>query len=284
MRKQMIKKLVETVKKVAGDGLVVQIWEVEKNNGVEKCAITISESDDRIAPVIYVDGIIDDIENGDKEMREAAELIVNSYMDIKDKGHSFDVSEYQRKGFILGHVGFQMVNAERNEKMLEKTPHRKIMDLAAIYRVVINAESSFVLYEGMMKMVGITEEELYLNAVRNTGGSGFEVRTLGEMLGLPDFECGLKMYCITNKNKMFGANAILFKAEFEKVAKKADDDLYILPSSIHELLAVSASQLDLQELKTMVRDVNNTKVSPEEILGYSIYRYDRKSEEIKIVA
>lgn len=49
-----------------------------------------------------------------------------------------------------------------------------------------------------------------------------------------------------------------------------------MPSSIHEVLVVPASSMNATDLKQMVREVNDTEVSEQEILGYSVYRYNRK--------
>ena len=48
--------------------------------------------------------------------------------------------------------------------------------------------------------------------------------------------------------------------------------------SVNEVLLVRASELEdrVDELKEMVRDVNETVVAEEEILSYSVYHYDKE--------
>ena len=63
------------------------------------------------------------------------------------------------------------------------------------------------------------------------------------------------------------------------IAEALEDDLYILPCSVNEVLLVRASELEdgVDELKEMVRDVNETVVSEKDILSYSVYYYDKEN-------
>lgn len=83
---------------------------------------------------------------------------------------------------------------------------------------------------------------------------------------------------------MNGASIILYNEKLAELSAKLDDDLLIMPSSIHEVLAVPASSIDVEDLKNMVREVNDTEVSEQEILGYSVYRYNRETDTIEVAA
>lgn len=93
-----------------------------------------------------------------------------------------------------------------------------------------------------------------------------------------------KQYILTNTKKINGASSLLFNHVFREFANKVEDDLYILPSSIHEVLIVQARgySSDLPELAAMVRDVNNTEVAVDEILSYSVYKYSRDTDTLDI--
>ena len=54
------------------------------------------------------------------------------------------------------------------------------------------------------------------------------------------------------------------------------DSLYILPSSIHEVLAIAMGDPD--ELRQLVCEVNDTQVVPQERLSYNVYKYERGGE------
>ena len=66
------------------------------------------------------------------------------------------------------------------------------------------------------------------------------------------------------------------------MADRINNDLYILPSSVHELITVPASFGSCEDLKKTVRNVNDTVLVSDEILSYSVYRYSRKAGSIEI--
>jgi hypothetical protein len=54
-------------------------------------------------------------------------------------------------------------------------------------------------------------------------------------------------------------------------------DLYILPSSIHEVILLPMlDNYDREELEKMVREVNQESVSQEELLSEHVYTFYRK--------
>ena len=60
------------------------------------------------------------------------------------------------------------------------------------------------------------------------------------------------------------------------IAEELDEDICILPSSIHECLIMPVNdETDFAELRRIVKKVNDTEVSETEILSYNIYRFSR---------
>lgn len=297
MREAILRELVEEVMAVAGEGYEVSTNVVRKNNGVELQAVIVRTEGEVVSPSIYVDKFIEQIEKEEVTVAEVAEKIFGMYEGNKNPELGADVSDFTKKEYILAHVEYQLVNADRNAERLEGVPSKKIADLAALYRTVISNDdqgtASFVVTDAMMEVAGIGIEELDEAAVRNTQNAGFSTKTMqqvmAEMMGTPEemaeaMADGPQMFVLTNGRKMNGANILLFKKELAKVADKVEDDLFILPSSIHELLAIPASQESADELRQMVREVNDTQVAPDEILGYEVYRYNRETGEIEVAA
>ena len=188
---------------------------------------------------------------------------------------------------------YQSVNAERNAERLKNIPHRCVEDLAVIYRASVDmggsSTGSYVISNEIMKSAGLNAEELEKAANKNTAKAGFEIKTMAEIMAemtghkmVPDD--GPQMYVMTNKSRVNGASILLYADQLAAVAEKLHEDFYILPSSIHELLAVPVSSADCDELASMVRTVNETQVSPDEVLGYMVYRYDSKTGEVRVAA
>lgn len=297
MKEKIVMELVEEVKKVAGERYTVTLQGVKKNNGVELLAVYIRSSFEVITPAVYIDKTVKEIEREEITIMEAAQKIFDTYQERKDIDFGIEAAKLMDKQFILNHVEYQVVNAKRNVERLEGVPRKQIVDLAVIYRAVLNDGDngliSYILNENHLKLAGINADELDEAARSNTQKAGFVIKTMGEimaeMMGMNnslDEETlgGPQMYVLTNRRKVNGANILLYKDRLAEVANRLKDDFFILPSSIHELLAVPVSGTDVKELRAMVKEVNNTEVAPEEILSYEVYRYSRKTCEIEVTA
>ena len=108
-----------------------------------------------------------------------------------------------------------------------------------------------------------------------------EEEDLTEMEQIFDFENENAMYVLSNTSKLNGAAAILYPDILKDFAKSCGCDLYILPSSIHEVILVPAKgKGDIEGLNEMVQDVNATQVEPEEVLSDHVYLFDQKSAQV----
>ena len=66
--------------------------------------------------------------------------------------------------------------------------------------------------------------------------------------------------------------------------KKLGGDLYILPSSVHEVILIPKTKdLSVKELNEMVCEINSSQVPTEDVLADCIYEYSRKKKAIMIV-
>lgn len=251
MREAIAKELVGAVQEIAGNGYAVTTQETTKNNGVKMIGIEIVKQGETVVPRLYVDGIVDRVKDGFMTVEDAAKKVFEMYQNSETSEIEMDVEKWIDRKFILDHVEYQLVNAERNAERLKDIPGKKIADLVAIYRVVIGLDEdgmkSYVLTNTNLASSKISLEELDEAAKKNTEKSGFSVRTMSEVMyeltGVnpgPEIEepDGPQMYVLTNARKLHGANIMLYKEYLEIAAKKMNGDFYILPSSIHELLAV----------------------------------------------
>lgn len=196
----------------------------------------------------------------------------------------------------------EVINTAQNEEYLQGLPHRDFEDLSVIYRAVVASEDenigSVVITNDLADSMSFTEEELYDLAKDNVmeimrpeirtmqdvlmgmlTASGRDQDEISEMLGagiLPENT----MFVVTNRQGVMGANAILFPEVFDKVAERLGTDLYILPSSRHELIAVSSEFGSLEEAAAMVQSVNMEQVKMEDRLSNQVYKYDRDARVI----
>ena len=93
------------------------------------------------------------------------------------------------------------------------------------------------------------------------------------------------MFLITNNSRSYGASALLYPEVMTKVAKEMGDNYYVLPSSVHEVILVKASEApNIQELANMVRQINSAEVAPDDQLADKVYFFDAEAKELKLVA
>lgn len=194
------------------------------------------------------------------------------------------------KNYISKHgLFYQLINAEKNEDLLRKVPYVRLLDLAAIYYTPIsktedgNGIRSLILTNDICKKLGIDEEFID----ESLGEHKFEANVITEFTGLKNIEY-VPLYVITNEMKLNGAAVMLFPQYFNELAEKFDSDLYILPSSIHEVIVFPVNhpcyitEFDADNLRKMVSEINSTIVSEKDFLSNNVYYYDRKKKELSI--
>lgn len=166
-------------------------------------------------------------------------------------------------------------------------------DLEEYFRVIISKTETgdigtTIVTKALLETVGISPRELQLCARDNTRRT-VEISSMHDMLlglGAPvpidneDREIMKnQMYVITANNRVNGASAILFRSILNKIAEDAGvKKLTIIPSSIHECIIWTGDMMP--NVDTMIQDVNDTQVSPFEVLSNHAYYYDYEEDYI----
>lgn len=90
---------------------------------------------------------------------------------------------------------------------------------------------------------------------------------------------------VTNKERMFGAINIYNEDCIKQVQEiLGTKNFYVLPSSIHEVICVPTEGIEIDDLLTMVTEVNQTQVREEERLGDFVLYYDGITRQLVKVA
>ena len=183
----------------------------------------------------------------------------------------------------------KLVNTERNESLVEHSISKKFLDLSAVVRVVLKMDkegmASMALSKEDAEILGMTEEEIYAAALANTlrlfppklmNLGRYVEMSIGAELPLGEDE--VTTYILTNQKEVDGAVYFMSLEVVGAIAEALEDDLYILPCSVNEVLLVRASELEdgVDKLKEMVRDANETVVAEKDILSYNVYHYDKE--------
>ena len=266
--------------------------DIRKNN-VQKTGIMVTLPDRIAVPVVYIDGLYDEyIQGKDMEdiFKEIAEEIERGYREAPAY-NGLNIKDYRNNVYMC------LVNKRNNREMLSNIPHRTVNDLAVIYRINLpeingNKASAVVTYD-LMETLGYenTEQLEKQAAIYMKENDPPVVKTMREMLYeiepelaemLPEDE-EMQMYVITNSSKTNGAVSVLDKETMDRVAGLIGPEIIILPSSIHEVIAVSGNDIKARDAAAMVKSINDTQVEPEERLSDNIYRYTKAKglEQVK---
>ena len=221
-------------------------------------------------------------------------------MEVYRSAMEIDIdTAYKEWKNVRAKIEMTVINKAWNEDAMSGIPHMDFLDLVLYCRIIIdkneNGVASMIVQKHMLKEWDISEEELWEAAFSNLKTEEFEIKDVNEVLrfifperdltGLPDknkFESAL--YVLTNKYQNRGAIGMLRTDLLEKFAEWGDCDLYILPSSIHEVLLLADNEIPVDELRRMVRSVNRGVVDEMDRLSDEVYYYQRGSGKLEIVA
>ena len=207
-----------------------------------------------------------------------------------------DVKFYTEFEKVENNIACKVINYNKNRELLKNIPNIKYLDLAIVFYYFIEdkkmGEGSILIYDSHLCLWGKTKEEIYHHARKNTTRLlPYQFQKIEEILkGSLDeeelLEDGmLPMYVLSNERKYLGAVAILYDSILASIGECLEDDFYILPSSIHEVIMIPKKiEITSDELKVMVEDINLTQVLPEEVLSNEVYVYEREKHYLKIVS
>lgn len=90
----------------------------------------------------------------------------------------------------------------------------------------------------------------------------------------------MQMYVLTNSIRNNGAACLTYPGLLRDFANEHESDVYIIPSSIHEVILIPECEWDKDFLDGLVVEVNDNELDPVEILSYHTYLYRRSDGEI----
>lgn len=289
---EFINEVKERISARMGDDRKVTTQPVVKNNGTVYEGLIILDPVLNISPTIYLNPFYNKFLNG-VSMEDIIDDILKIYYENRPE-EDFDISSFKDIEKVCGRIIMKVVNTERNKTLLQDVPNRAFHDLSIVYNVMVYdfmGEFATVLINNQhMEYWGVTEEDLYKVATENTPkylSYRFEsmdnmLERLNKLSDVTHFD--LNMYILTNKIKIHGATCIAYPGMLKRISNFLEDNLVIIPSSIHEVLIipenVAKSECTFEELRDMVKEVNTTELEIEEILSDHVYFYNRETMEI----
>lgn len=198
-----------------------------------------------------------------------------NYEDVKDK--------------IIIRIGNEKLKEEK-----ENVFFTRFLNLYVYYYVLVEKNNehmkSFLVTKELVKLWEISKEDIYNTSILNTVRIfPLCLEKITDMLKklvnkndeiyeeISKETFNPPLYVLTNDSKIYGASAILYPDIKDTIYEILKEEYYVLPSSIHELIIVPKHfEQRSEELKEMVKTVNENEVLPEEFLSNSVYLYSKE--------
>ncbi|MCR4719641.1 MAG: DUF5688 family protein [Firmicutes bacterium] len=214
------------------------------------------------------------------------ESVAAYLMDVyKDSSTDFDLNAVLSWDYILENVKPKLVSVLNADGLKSRDIVTiPFLDMLISFYIPIsglpgNAMGSIQVTEMLLKNADISVEELHSMALRNLE-KDVTIQSLSEALASlmgGEHEASVidfPMIVVGNKSMLHGAAAILSKNVLERLIAILGDKVAILPSSIHECIAIGyRTEEDLQNYIDMVRSINATMLDIEDKLTDNVYVY-----------
>lgn len=293
------------------DDAVAKTHQVMKNNGVMLEGLSIHREGEPLSPNIYLNSFYEEYEDG-KSLEEILRDIGKQYsaFDMDLKIFPEDIYSYER---VREHIIVRLVSFEANKEQLKDCPYLLFEDLAITFRWLVNMDeagiATVLITNKELKQWGIEAEALYETALSNTRRlfpavisplgnmlAGYLKDIVGNMERTDKFAMNVKediveyiagekyrppLYVLTNEQGINGATCMLYSDCIDEFSDSVRHDLYILPSSVHEVLLLpDTGEMSQEELKGLVHEANRTVVFDCDILSDSLYYFSRKERRV----
>lgn len=299
--------VIEKLNKVPEFNSKVETQIIIKNNGLKLEGIFIKQSGKLVSPTFYIEDLYDEYCNG-----ADIDCIVNKVIDGFETRNipADEICKFMSDFMLVKEkVVFKIINFDDNQDLLKEVPYRKVLDLAVVYYCRIDypeiGRGTITIKNENIEMWNVSEEDLYEAAFENANKYlPCSIMPMHTVLGqyvednfteelkeqekqfVEKINSDVNLYVMTNNEKSFGAATMFYENVLENFAMQLHKNLYILPSSIHEVLLLPVEDKDNHktiQLQEMVFEVNNTQVMLEERLSYNVYFYNLENKKIELL-
>ena len=292
---EFYERIKQAVKELLGKTYFVGFFQIQKVGREQQEALFIRKETQPIFPVIYLQEYYQQWEQG-KEIEALAKDLVLEYRQksFSKTIPSDDFKVLSQQETVKQKIFFRCVS---KEQIPSDIPYREMLNFAILYGIFIKYQKETITFvtitKNIMEYYHFTEEVLFQLAMENTPNLfPKSVRTLQEMIAsilspmeqissFPNHNNKSKyeMLVLSNTTDFYGFSAVLYPNVLEQLAEERKGNLIVIPSSIHEAILLTDSEMaKVQELNETILTVNETQLKEQERLSNQAYYYDRKTK------
>ena len=182
------------------------------------------------------------------------------------------------KKYVMENV-FPALRPTKAKKKLEDEIGIPFLDLELYFRVAVvdpdGNDGSYILTERVLKKTGLKLGEIKRLSKLN---ANVVVQSLGELVNAEEDN---SLYVLTSERKTHGAGGAMVATEMLSALAKSlgENELFIIPSSIHEILAIPCKGMDEKGINEIIQTINKNEVADEEILSDHVYIFNATTQE-----
>ena len=286
------KRLLGMLRERLRDSIKSEIIPVNKNNGTMKETVGIENGIDGLKPLVYVESLYDQYCIG-ADLSACVSFVIGLYRAMPD----LHMEQYfETWEAVKPRITVRIVNWEWNKDELRDIPHKKYMDLAVYCRVILAQNEdgiiSTVVKNSMIRYLEIEEKELWEAARNNFQKEKYLIRHIDEETGLTGSYLNKLLnlsnqedetHILTNEYHNNGAVGMMRFDLLDRFAKQKKCNLYILPSSLNEVILIpDRGDRTPDFLRSLVKK-NNKDYPDEGDLSENIYYYRRGKKQLEII-
>lgn len=191
------------------------------------------------------------------------------------------VSDYE---IASEHFFICLSNAGKNAGYLEEVPHRTISDLSLTCHVMSEIPGEgyvgTVVNDSLLEEYGVDKDRLFEDAMKNSMRMmppklDFARDIYEDDMEREENDPFYDMLIVSNEKHFRGAAVLFYPGIMEEISMKLGGSYYVIPSSIHEVLAIPAApDVEVDSLNRLVMEANLLHVPENEQLSDGVYLYD----------
>ena len=276
----------------------ISLKEIVKPNDIRLTGLLVLKDESGAAPMVYLEEFYKMVEAGSSVadvIRKIADMRVE--YDVDDLG----VNEFMRFEDCKDRILPRLYSREMNDELVNHMAYTSMEDFLILYYIELGETDagrlSIPIDMDILNRWGVGVDRIHSTALDNQRRlSVGTLKKMREMLGAmmlkefgieegtdesmefldcmfgPDTDDG--MFVITNTSCINGASMVLDREFMDKAVEVLGDGFYVLPSSIHEVIALPDNgTMNVDEMESMVCYINRTQLRPEEVLSDHVYRY-----------
>lgn len=280
------------------DGTQIHTQQIPKNNGVFLDALIIREPGTNISPTIYLEDYYALFLEG-TALDEICHIICDVFLEVR-LNHPVDPHFFTDFEQAKQHLIYQLVNYDKNAERLIEIPHIRYLDLAVIFCCMLrleNGETATILIKNEHLDLWKTDADTikkqafdntprllpaYIQPITDAIRDLIESNeALNRLLPILEVDTMPPLYVLTNETQIGGAACMLYPSLLAEFSDSIGKDLYILPSSIHEVLLLPTdTRCADDDLRALVQSVNHEQLPLTQQLSDTVYYYSREEKRL----